>query len=105
KRENYTGVIRKNLDIVHDTFGDGRLEGRYPYHNEMHTLDTMRSLKRLIEVWNEHFSDKRIGAREEELLMIAASGHDRIRNGKIGDDEQQSADAVALDMHEAGYHA
>jgi|GEM_PF-2436654 len=121
-------LARKNLDVIRERYGDGvsesKREGDLEYHNELHTLEVMRATKTLIRLWNEKSrrelerekltgqppSIEPITEREETLLEIAASGHDRVQNArellkenfKHGSNERMSADEVAADMRAPG---
>jgi hypothetical protein len=108
-QELYGKITRKNLDVVRRDYGDGGPESPKEYHNELHTLGVMENVKKLIAAWNKEFPDDLITARDEMLLEIAASGHDRVQNAREripdarpGDNERLSAEDVIADMREAG---
>jgi hypothetical protein len=107
--ERFGKIVQKNLDIVRRDYGDGSPERGLEYHNELHTRLVMKALKSMVSIWNKQFPDEPITAREEMLLEIAASGHDRVqnaakrlKNARHGDNERLSADDVAEDMRNAG---
>jgi predicted metal-dependent HD superfamily phosphohydrolase len=107
--EIFGKITRKNLDSIRRDYGDGSSgEGR-EYHNELHTLGVMKGVKTMTSLWNKQFPDDPITARDEHLLEIAASGHDRVvdaakrlQDFKPGDNERLSADEVEKDMRDAG---
>lgn len=98
-------VIDQCLTVVRERYGDGSsMEGRLQYHNERHTRDSvMENLRQLVHTFNRLHPEQQITPQEEELLMLAAAGHDRVQLVGPGENERRSADEIADDMRQAGY--